>query len=143
MININGTFCPVLIPNQDSYQSIQQPNNAWNVWQKPSSSNMPSPFQVFGPSTNFSNPMMHTPHHTEANTIQQAMRIKRLKTPTISMNKPKPINKIAQQFKVSVTKKPSRKAINHENKTENKTSFERVRWLKIYLKPNKHLDNLA
>ena len=131
MININGTLCPVLIPNTDSYQSLQQPNNTWNVWQKPSSSNMPSPFQVFDPNANFSSLLMRSPDQNEAHTIQQAMRIKRLKTPTIQSNIP--VNKTMKKLKTPVTKKPSHKTMNPETKLKNKTSFDSVSFIIMYL----------
>ena len=131
MININGTLCPVLIPNTDSYQSLQQPNNTWNVWQKPSSSNMPSPFQVFDPNANFSSSLMRSPHQNEAHTIQQAMRIKRLKTPTIQSNIP--VNKTMKKLKTPVTKKPPHKTMNPETKLKNKTSFDSVSFIIMYL----------
>lgn len=99
MININGTLCPVLIPQSEfqSLQQQQQQHNAspWNVWQQPTNRNMPSPYQVFDINSNFSGPLQQSQTHT----IQQAMRIKRLKSPKTPFmqnahaSTPKPSNK--------------------------------------------------
>ena len=125
MININGTLCPVLIPHLNSYQSLQQSNTSWNVWQQPSNSNMPSPFQVFDLNTNFTNPL-HPLQHNDTQTIQQAMRIKRLKTPNTSTNKLKSLNDAPKQCKKSAIKNTSRKEINSGNEMDDQTSFHSV-----------------
>eukprot|EP00111_Clytia_hemisphaerica_P024102 TCONS_00071056-protein len=132
MMNINGTLCPVLVPQSTSsfqnYQSLPQ-TPSWNIWGQAASKNPPaSPYNVF----DFNNNGNTAPQRpsTDQKSLQNAMRVKRLQSPMAAANRYKsvvPVNRskpiLKKRTKESVPKKKTKQEAKEEGSAQI-TTFE-------------------